>query len=140
MSKTNFTKVEEALAEEMRKMAIQKIVGSSSKAPPEDEHNASQKIIKQLIRDINPLIKKDKQIFSRLGFQKEQIKSILEEDPLNIKAEDWKILMQFKEKLDSYKAEKKKKAEGIEETLVEDERRKHINKRFNINDEWLPLQ
>lgn len=140
MSKTNFTKVEEALAEEMRKMAIQKIVGSSSKAPLEDEGNASQKIIKQLIRDINPLIKKDKQIFSKLGFQKEQIKSILEEDPLNIKAEDWKILMQFKEKLDSYKAEKKKKAEGIEETLVEDERRKHINKRFNINDEWLPLQ
>src|SRR5436190_1838924 len=104
MGKTNFTKVEEALAEEMRKMAIQKIVGSS-KATPEDERNASQKIVKQLIRDINALMKKDKQVFTKLGFKKEEIKSILEEDSLNIKAEDWKLLMQFKEKLDSYKAE-----------------------------------
>lgn len=136
MSKTNFTKAEEALNEEMRKIAIQKILDETAAA--KDDYSPSQKVIKQLIRDVNPLIKKDKRLFAKLGFKKEQIKAILEDQ--NISAENWKVLMDFKEKLDSYRMEKKKNSEGSEEKQVEEERIKHINKRFNINEGWLPLQ
>lgn len=137
MAKTNFTKVEDALSEGMRKISVKKLLDETAKEQPKEDLNPSQKIVKQLILDLNSAIKKDKKLFLKLGFKKDTIKKILG-DPLHISADNWKILMEFKKSFDLYKAKKKK--ETVDDRIVEDERRKHINKRFNVNEKWLPLQ
>ena len=137
MAKTNFTKAEEALAEGMRKMTVQKLLDETKQAAQQEDVKPSQKIIKQLIRDLNMVMKNDKQLFLVLGFNKDQIKKILS-DPTNISADDWKTLLDFKKMFDMYKS--KKKREVVNDRIVEEERQKHINKRFNVNEKWLPLQ
>jgi hypothetical protein len=34
----------------------------------------------------------------------------------------------------------KKNPQASDEQLIEDQKKKHINKRFNVRDDWLPLQ
>lgn len=134
MAKVNFTKVEEILSEGMRKLSIQKIVGED----PKSSLKKHQKILKQLVRNVNVAMKRDRRLFSHLGYKKEEIQAILTKPELS--QEDWKYLMDFNEKFELYKAELAKKTTVSDDKQVENEIIKHINKRFNVNDNWLPLK
>lgn len=145
MSKTNFTKVEIALAEGMQKLKRQKLLQQTNnpnqaKAKEETEYFNSEKIATQLAHDLNALYKKDKLLYQKLGFNKEEVKKLLY-SPTTLSAEDWKTVLSLKEKMDLYKEEfKKEQAHIPNEKIVEKERHRHLNKRFNINEKWLPLK
>lgn len=81
------------------------------------------------------------QPFKKLGFSQEKIDRILEH-PEEITPEEWQSIKQAKNNI-LIKEEIARQApeqQTMNETLVEEERRKHINKRFNIRDGWLPLK
>ena len=63
------------------------------------------------------------------------------EGPGELSEFDWEVLEMILTRADTIKKEMKKKAGALEdEELVEEQRTKHLTKRFNVNDKWLPLK
>ncbi len=147
MAKTNFTKVEEALDVGLRKIGITKLLQLADVAagtgknllekessPPSKEAHIHQ--LNFLRKDLRQLHKNDPEIYSKLGFKKNDLKELIDKEG-SLTPKNWEFIQQIKEKVEAYK---KTLPENSNEQLVEKERVKHINKRFNINEKWLPLK
>ncbi len=135
MAKANYTKVEEALDEGLRKMTMQQLHALADGKT--DEAKESQgKLIATLKLDLRLIAKTDAALFAKLEIDKIQTKKLLE-NPSTLTPEDWKGLIQLKERIDVWK--KEFTALQTNDQLIEKERVKHINKRFNTNEKWLPL-
>ncbi len=150
MSKTNFTKVEEALAEGLRKIELEKLrqeakarkqQAESPATPPSPELDAEHRRKKHALKlTLKWLLKQDKGIYSKLKTSEKEVKRLLE-GPGELSEFDWEVLEMILTRADTIKKEMKKKAGALEdEELVEEQRTKHLTKRFNVNDKWLPLK
>lgn len=145
MAKTNFTKVEHAFDDEMRKQMRDELLKEADRVtgntPPENVHIDAQKKIaaerKQLIQALQHHIKEhDEAIFDiQIGVNKEMLEDLLKKG-IELTDVDYENLKKMKKKIDRYK----KSHEDYNEKIVEQERKKHINKRFNVRDKWLPLK
>lgn len=145
MAKTNFSKVEDALNEGIRKMEMDHYIELAAMA--DRVGRSSSKIMNDLQtrRYLYALLKKeiqrckDSSLFEAGGISREDLKTLLESFD-KITEEEWMRLTAFKEKIVLYKNEQAAKLPvDKNEQLVEKERRKHINKRYNTKESWLPL-
>lgn len=151
MAKTNYTKVEEILETGLKKMSIEQLFEEAEKSgkKTEDEQPTGEqpsldktyaKIISALKRDLKRLQYKSHQAFySTLGMKKSELRKKIEK-PEQLTPAEWEALIEIKKKIDLYKAQLSAQLPEFElSRAVEDERVKHINKRFNVNEKWLPL-
>ncbi|MCB1111456.1 MAG: hypothetical protein H7A37_02830 [Chlamydiales bacterium] len=143
MAKTNFTKVEEILAAGLQKMKVERLceladiaagIGQKGSAPKLSHDQ--KKLILSLKTDFLRLRKKDSKIFSKLNLKQEQILNQLEH-PESLDQESWQQLEKIKGRTGKLVKELYPNLE--DDKLIEEERDRHINKRFNINEKWLPL-
>lgn len=146
MAKTNFTKVEEALVEGLRKLTISQLIEMADAASKEGKVILATKTLEAIQkaslnaikRDLQKLHKQDPQIYTTIGIKKADIKNFIEK---SLTDEEWESIKQIKNKLDAYKKEISSKGpQGSDDQIIESERLKHINKRFNVNEKWLPLK
>lgn len=144
MGKINFSKVEESLGKGIDKLVIKKIVDSTdSKIQEKKLAEASRlerkKIAIYLIAEFKRLHKNDERLYSKLGTTLANLKKMLE-SPLKLSDDEWKAVLKLKDKLEAYKKAYAKviKQENIEET-VQSERDKQADRRFNIQEKWLPV-
>lgn len=144
MSKTNFTKVEESLRKGMDKLSINKIVDSTDskfneKKAEEEIRLAKKKIAIYLIGELKRLRKSDEKLYSKLGMTLANAKKLLEQ-PLKLSEEEWKVVMKLKDKLEAYKKayDKEARNSNLEESVKKERARQH-DKRFNVQDKWLPV-
>lgn len=138
MAKTNFTKVEDALTEGLHKMKVEHLLELADLAAGTGiaKETTNEQLIATLKHDVSWLPKKDRKIFEKAEIKKKELEKLLEK-PEDLKDEDWKKLRQIKDKFD---AEKEKiRAKSSDEDLVDKERKRHIKKRFNVSERWLPL-
>lgn len=145
MAKTNFTKVEEALDEGMRKMMMEhvhvladSISEINSKGFEKAEDETKNKLIAILKFELNWLDKQDSELHKKLGIKRSEIKKLIENKD-HLTEEDFEKIKSIKNKLEELKKILSEKSPQSDEELIEKERIKHINKRFNKNDDWLPL-
>lgn len=146
MAKTNFTKVENAFDDEMRKQLQQELLkeadrvsGNPSEENPEilkqKRIAAEKKVLLQALqhdfKNINKNLLEDE-----IKIDTRVLEDLLRKGILHLNDSDIEELKKIKKNIDKYKGEH----EGFDEKLVEAERKKHINKRFNVKDKWLPLQ
>lgn len=136
MAKTNFTKAEEALTGALQKMSVEQILDQSKPKTATEELKERIAIAKGLQRDLKRLYRQDPEIYKKLEIKRKSFEKSME-DPAKFTEEQWKEILATKNKVDTYV--KQLPAES-NETLIESERHKHINKRFNVNDKWLPLK
>lgn len=144
MAKTNFTKVEEALNEGLLKMNISGLLDkapavSGEGTPPisRKEAAARREILAALRFDVKH--SKAAEFFAAGGMTRPELKALLD-NPLDITAEGWSKLAAFREKTEAYRKEVLAKLPNdANEKLVEEQRKKHINKRYNTKEQWLPL-
>ena len=62
------------------------------------------------------------------------------ENPQALTPVEWETILQIKKKIDVYKAQISTQIPELElNQTIEDERVKQLNKRFNVNEKWLPL-
>jgi len=148
MSKTNFTKVEEALAEGLLKISVEQFLTLADAASKNTVASPNlgtpaelqRRLIACLKIEISYLYKKDRALFDKLPFSPSAYKKFIE-DPTKLTPEDWENVKQLKRLVDEYKKnEAAKTPPATDEELVERERAKSVNKRFNVSDKWLPLQ
>lgn len=145
MAKTNFTKVEKSFDDEMRKnlqdellKEADRVTGTPSKETAEIIRQkrlaAEKKILLQALQ--HDLKTMDEDVLEdHIKISKDTLEHLLNKG-INLKDQEIEELKKIKKRIDKYK----KEHEGYDEKLVEEERKKHINKRFNVRDKWLPLK
>jgi len=145
MAKTNFTKVEEALNEGLRKMNVGKLLDQTEdkKAATREEPTAKKltqdqhSLVTKLQIDMKYLKKAAQDFYEKLKINKSELKRMLQ-DPSELSLQDWDKLKKYKEQIDAFR--KESETSESNDKAIELERRKHVNKRFNINNDWLPLK
>ncbi|MBA3958649.1 MAG: hypothetical protein H0X51_09710 [Parachlamydiaceae bacterium] len=141
MAKTNFTKTEEALAAALEKMKVEELLARADAIA--GKTNATQisheqtHLIHSLQRDLKRLHRHDKEIYKKLGIKRTSLKKLFE-NAAAMSPTEWENLLVFKKQVDSYI--QLLPAENSNDQLVAEARKKHINKRFNVSDKWLPLK
>lgn len=149
MAKTNYTKVEEALIAGLNKMTMRHLLELADRAQagtgPQAETDAflipeaRRLVIASVRQDLKSLKRKDTKIYVKLGIAKEGVQKLLE-STTNLTSEEWQKIKEIHLKIIEYKKEIARKIpQPTDEQLIEAERKKHINKRFNIKEKWLPL-
>lgn len=146
MAKTNFTKVEDALNEGIMRMTISGLldmasiasqIGSAQSSVPLSGSAARKQLVATLLFEIKHC--KDEKLFEAGGMPKVELKDLLQNHE-NLKPEDWAKLKTFREKADAYKKRVAASLpEDANEKLIESQRKRHINKRYNTKEQWLPL-
>lgn len=145
--KVDFVKVETILSETLRKIFIERLSELAAIANViQDPHTATltPKLIEEIVssfqRELNKLKKKDKKLYQKLDLSAE------DEERFNIPIgqytqSDWLRLRHLKEKIEELKRELQgQELPNLEyEQQVAHERKRHVYKRFNIREGWLPL-
>lgn len=147
MAKISFTKVESILDNTLRNISIDylKELGAIANLLDYSKPKVSNQTIEQILGrfqiQLKKLKKHDPKLYSRLNISAADRKRL--SLPLaDLTQADWAKLKELKETIEHLKKElygedfPKKEYEQ----QVESERLKHINKRFNIRDGWLPLK
>lgn len=145
MAKTNYTKVDMAAEAGLRKMEIDRLFEETPSKSKDNKHlspeeKGKQKLLEGLKRDIQHLdTKRHKQLYSTLGYKRQDLKTLIE-NPSALTLEDWEKIKQIKAGIEKYRKEVMAQLPSLnDEKIVEEQRTKHLNKRYNVNDKWLPL-
>lgn len=156
MPKTNFTKVEEILAQGLEKMTMQELLeladqaasmGDSEQAQIAQERIEKARTAKErnqwvfsIKRNLAIILKQDKDFYKTMNIKKKQLDLLLDNTE-HLEDKDWETIHTLYDKIAAYKeAHHKEINKEEDENIVEAERIKHINKRFNVKDKWLPLR
>ncbi len=145
MAKTNFSKVEQALEEGLRRMSISKLCDLAdiaagigfSKTNTKDLSNSQIKLVRQVQRDLDRLVKKDKKLYVKLKLNSQELEHKLS-NPDKLTENEWKGL-------EVLRKQTKKMIEELfpdtsDEEIIEQQKVSHVTRRFNVNNKWLPLQ
>lgn len=142
MSKTNFTKVEQALAEGMSRIERSKLDAQVQNVPDTDVALLKEQRLKQhaLKTSLDWLWKRDKELFTKLQTDPAVAQRLVEAKEL-LSTDDKQLLASLFTHAQEIKDALEKET-GIEsnDSLVEQQRQQHITRRFNVDDRWLPLQ
>ena len=143
MGKTNFSKVEKSLEEGLIKITSRHLLDEAPAAknnpsfPPQDLLVAQ---LQSMARDLKKLHALDSSIYKKLGFPREKLKKLIA-NPSSLTLEEWQKIKVTREKIALEKQNiAKNKPFEFDEDIVEKERLIQKNRRFNINDKWLPLK
>lgn len=147
MPKVNFTKVENAFDKALKKLFIDYLseLAAIANVIQDPQTNLSSKTIADIItrfqKELKKLKKQDQKLYEKLNLTSE------EEHRFALPAEeyqqqDWLRLKNLKVRIDELKHELygQETLDAEYDQQVTKERRKHINKRFNIREGWLPLR
>ena len=153
MAKTNFSKVEDILNQGLEHLTQSELLLLADKAASMGDSEQAkaalarvknalkqreqQHWISSIKRNLAYLQKRDKDFLKSLKVKKKELEELMGK-PAEIDEKGWEMLKLLSEKLDQYRADRKE--EQSDEGIVEAERLKHINKRLNVNDKWLPLR
>lgn len=156
MAKTNFSKVEGSLKsglEKMQRETLGKLADIAQKATRPELKNILEKaakaaskavlekkatlhIIKKCIRDLS--LKND--FYEFIGIERVDLQGLVGR-ATELSSEEWRKLTEIKKKIALYKDEQRKKHPELDdEQIIVNERKRHINKRFNVREKWLPLK
>lgn len=142
MAKTNFTKAEEALAESLQKIAKDQLLEQATAAKGGSSITSAEAterihISNALKRTLKRLYRTDKEVYKKLGLKKKGLDKLMDA-AIPISSDELSKLHGIKSKVDEY-LKTLPATSTPDDKLIESERHKHINKRFNVSDKWLPL-
>ncbi len=143
MPRANFTKVESALDEGLRKLMVGQLLNEADVNQGTPSAPGAQAANKQLLialqHELHYLHRLGLTPYKQLKLRKKKFAGWVEH-PETVTEKEWEMIKGLKDKLTQIRTDYEKKIKvGDNETLVDSERRKHIYKRFNINEKWLPI-
>lgn len=127
-----------------------KAEGYFPSAPDVSLEKERELFLKRLLSDLKMLQEKDPQLLNKLHITIAEINNLVRHSR-RLSEQDWKVMQRIQESVAAHvnvlrnqaPKNKKKKEDKLpisDETLVESERIRHINKRFKVKDGWLPLR
>lgn len=146
MSKVNFSKVEKSFDRALQKIFIENLseLAAIANLIQDPKNSICSKTIEEIIgrfqKELKKIKKKDPFLFNKLNISSEE-EERFNRSALEYTQEDWLYLKSLKLRIDELKRELygQETINAENDNQVAKERRRHINKRFNIRDGWLPL-
>lgn len=146
MAKVNFSKVENAFDRALQKLFIDNLsdLAAIANVIQDPAANLTSKSIEDIIarfqKELKKLKKQDPKLFQKLNLSQEEEARLALPSKDFLQA-DWQLLRGLKVRIDELKKELygEESLNAEYDQQVAKERRKHVNKRFNIRDGWLPL-
>jgi len=133
--------LDEALQVQREKKALKKNSGDNkdaTKTSLKNSEDVMQKAIHNIKRDLIRLNKKSKKaLFEELGLNSEEIKKYIQESG-SLSHDDAMKIKKIQSTIASYSAHIDNIDEEYSERIVKTEQRKHIDKRFNVKEGWIP--
>lgn len=143
MAKTNYSKAEEFFDDGMRKMMVNKLHETVDATQGKESPNASVAERKRLLlilhHELQYFQKKGFEPYKKMNIDKKKLAGWLEH-PETVTDVEWKLIQGYHANIVKVKKPPEDKAEAINEAFAEAQRKKSPYKRFNLNDNWLPLQ
>jgi hypothetical protein len=159
MTRVNFTKIEQLIEERLRKMSIERLLyladvakhigeavslhtmkpSTESKKETEEgkKMRIRQKASAKLYTNLLKLYEKDSKIYAKLRIKKSSADRLINKNG-DLNDLEWEIVEELVKKTQKYMEQYY--PHMSDEELVENEMKRHINKRFNVSEKWLPLQ
>lgn len=152
MAKTNFTKVDEILKEELRRYAVDDLLAYSDWLQRSGNESQRQAAVEQLFLDqkkrrllgakmrwkIDRLFLEDRQLYTHLGTHHDEVTSLLEKlDELT--EEQLERLKAIDQAIGLYEAQHQKPSKDDDENKIKKAREQSKRERFNVRSHWLPL-
>lgn len=146
MAKVNFSKVEKSFDRALQKLLIDNLseLAAIANVIQDPEKGITSKTIEEVIgrfqKELKKIKKQDPILFGKLNLTQED-EARFGRPSNEYQQEDWHRLKELKLRIDDLKRELygQESIDAENDNIVEKERRKHVNKRFNIRDGWLPL-
>lgn len=145
MSKIKFSKVEKSFDKAIEKLHIDNLSELAIFGNAIQNTQVSNKTVEEVIvkfqKELKRIKKEDPNLFNKLNLTPEE-ELRLDLPYQEYKQEDWLRIRNLKVRIDELKHELTGKESLNEENdhQIAKERRRHVNKRFNIRDGWLPLK
>jgi len=146
MVKQNYSRSEKAASEGMHAIQVNRLLeladaASGKKDSDKEKQGPARQLIKIIKQKLRWLHKGDPNIYKTLdikisSIKKLEAKSCGSSEPLD--DEDIETLKTWIAQIAEYK--KKRPSTISDEKIVEAEYEKHLNKRHNVNERWLPLR
>jgi hypothetical protein len=158
MAKKNFSKVENLLESGLEKMKADqwgKVADIAQRVPRpemrkyiESASTAATKtildrtaVLHSIRRSLKEFRDPKHNFFEVIGIKEDDLQALISKNPGDFTPDDGNLLQELRLKIAAFKADYlEKRPDLADDSLVAKERRKHINKRFNINEKWLPLK
>jgi hypothetical protein len=143
MAKTNFSKAEESMGDALQKLTMQQLLELADiHAGTIEELSKRTKVrtllIKALKYELSRLYRQNSEIYRKLKVKKSTLEKWIA-DAKDLSDEDWQKIILLKEQVEA-ELKQSSATQPTDLQHVEKERRKHINKRYNVNEKWLPLK
>jgi hypothetical protein len=146
MPKVNFSKVEKSFDRAIQKLTIDYLseLAAIANVIQDPQSTISSKSIEEIItrfqKELKKLKKYDPLLFKKLNLSPEDEKRFALPSA-EFTQEDWLRLKALKVHIDELKHELygQEHLDAENDDQIAKERRRHVNKRFNIRDGWLPL-
>lgn len=150
MSQINFTKIEQLIDESLRKMSVERLlyladvaanigqsVAITEKEGKSQDAHQKQKACAKLYTNLLKLSEKDAKIYAKIQIRKSSVDRLIDKMD-SLTEQEWVIIQALLQETNELMKQHYPKIS--DEELVENEIQRHINKRLNINEKWLPLQ
>ncbi len=141
MAKINLSLVEKAIADVLYKIKLEDLLWLAEALTGTPSAGAEIKdkrlVIKGFVKDLCRLIKKEPEAYKELGAAISELEKLLKSKSA-IEPDVWSEIIALKNKVEEVKNISIRDP-SEDEAQVEKERQRHINKRFNVNERWLPL-
>lgn len=146
MAKVNFSKVEKSFDRALQKLFVDNLsdLAAIANIIQDPKSGISSKTIEEIItkfqKELKKIKKQDPILFSKLQLTVEDEERFARTSS-EYSQEDWERLKTLKLRIDELKKELygQESIDAEYDNQVSKERKRHVNKRFNIRDGWLPL-
>lgn len=146
MPKVNFSKVEKSFDRALQKLLIDnlsELAAIANLIQDPERHFSSQKIemlVSRFQKELSTIKKRDPILFGKLQLSLEEEERFAR-PAKEYQQEDWMCLRALKLRVEEIKRELygQEIIDAENDYQIAKERRRHINKRFNIREGWLPL-
>lgn len=149
MAKVDFTKSEQLLNDGLLKMSIRQLLQLADKVNsfgrPFDPNalpsiQARSILLTFMENDLEKMSKVEDKIYTQVGIRKKDLRNIIEKANY-LTQDDWVKLKAIRTRVIQYKKDLAEKIPHLsDDEIVVLERKKHLNKRFNVREKWLPLK
>lgn len=146
MAKINFSKVEKSFDNAVQRLFIENLteLGAIANMVQDSQVPTSSHAIEEVIAKFQKQLKKIKEqdllMFNKLNLTPEEEQRFYLPST-EYTQQDWLRLKEFKQRIEELKRELcgQETINPDHDDQITKERRRHVNKRFNVRDGWLPL-
>ncbi|MBT3393534.1 MAG: hypothetical protein HN411_00275 [Waddliaceae bacterium] len=162
MAKTNYGEMEKSISRTLKKYKRDELLVQADEAQKElkskkknetrrkeattkkervqaTKEEVKEKAFDAIKKKLSMLNNRSKRVlFEKLNLNKEELKKYIS-DHNKLSREDWKMIKQIQKQISTYSENIENFEQEFNDKIINSEKNKHVNKRLNVRDNWLPL-